>query len=133
MDTKKLIEKVNEFCKEQSEPVTTIEKNYIINKILENINATNEDGKKSSRELDKIMESLLTDSNLTTNLSAANGFYRKYLSAVQQDLNTKNNHRFWTSVFTNILASFFYSILVALIIWLGRDQLGNFINSLFNK
>lgn len=133
MYTKELVDKINTFCQKQTEQVTTIEKNFIINKVLEIANDSIEKTNKTSDEIDNVMKTLLIDSNLNIQLSASREFYRKYLNTVKEDLNTTNSHRFWKDVFTSIFASFIYSVLVALIIFLGRDELGNFVNSLFNK
>ena len=133
MYTKELVDKVNTFCQKQTEQVTTIEKNFIINKVLEIANDIIKNTNKTSDEIDSVLKSLLIDSNLNTQLSASHEFYRKYLNTVKEDLNTTNSHRFWKDVFTSIFASFIYSVMVALIIYFGRDEFGNFVNSLFNK
>ena len=133
MYTKELVDKVNTFCQKQTEQVTTIEKNFIINKVLEIANDIIKNTNKTSDEIDSVLKSLLIDSNLNTQLSASHEFYRKYLNTVKEDLNTTNSHRFWKDVFTSIFAIFIYSVMVALIIYFGRDEFGNFVNSLFNK
>ena len=133
MYTKELVDKVNTFCQKQTEQVTTIEKDFIINKVLEIANDIIKNTNKTSDEIDSVLKSLLIDSNLNTQLSASHEFYRKYLNTVKEDLNTTNSHRFWKDVFTSIFASFIYSVMVALIIYFGRDEFGNFVNSLFNK
>lgn len=133
MYTKELVDKVNTFCQKQTEQVTTIEKNFIINRVLEIANDNIKNTNTTSDEIDSVLKTLLSDSNLNTQLSASHEFYRKYLNTVKEDLNTTNSHRFWKDVFTSIFASFIYSVMVALIIYFGRDEFGNFVNSLFNK
>lgn len=53
------------------------------------------------------------------------------INNIKKDPNITNNYWFWKEVFTGIFASFIYSVMIALIIFLGRNELGNFINNLF--
>lgn len=131
MDTEELLRKINDFCDKRSETVNTIEKDHIVKKVIESVNEVVKKGHKTPEEMKTIMDSFLTDSNLNNYLSDAQSFYQKFVKTSEESFATKNKQNFWKGVVSNIFASFLYSVIVAVIIWLGRDQLGNFIASFF--
>lgn len=133
MITQLLTTTIKRYCASQSSEVNTIEQNYMINSMLESINDSIGKDEKTDEEIKTIVESLLTTSNLNSYFFSAKAYYSDYIETLKRDFEKKEHNKFWMNLASNLLSSFIYSILVALIIWLGRDSLGDFIHNIFTK
>lgn len=123
METKKFIETVDTYFVKNDPNINTLQKAYVVAELMGVVVKNTA----SQQEVERNMDSLSSDDNIKHYVDAAKVHYETVLTTTRRSEQRKS---FLSEMGKSILANFLYSLIVAVIIWMGRDALGNYLHSI---
>ena len=131
-------DRINEYCTSKSDGVLVqAERDYVLRKFLESYYAAIERYKKEhntdppAEEEKTIINSLLNDTTMRSFIDSAKIYYDKYKTNIENDLQKRlDKTGFWKSVGSSILANLLYSIILIIIFFVAKDQIGTWLTQL---
>jgi len=130
---------LQEFCDRQKDMISTGERDFIIRKFLESFYDTIQIQEQKNgtpltdNEIRAIEQSLLGDKNLESYVDSAKKFIAATRESLIDDYNKQHRRNsFWRDIWVNMIAAFFYSILLLLLYVVAKDQISKWITDLLD-
>jgi len=88
-------------------------------------------GSQTPRVVENTEAALLTDQAIQGYVSRAESFTNNVIeAAIEPILKTNNRESFWKGVGSSMLGSFFFSLLLMIAFWLGKDQIESWLRAI---
>lgn len=130
---------INNYCTEKYDGILVqAERDYVLRKFLDSYYSSiqtfiNDNGGRNPTDAEEkaLISSLMNNNTMNSFIDSAKAYYTEYKAEIENDYQKKvDKPAFWKNVGSSVLGSFIYSILLAIIFWVGKDQIGAWLMSL---
>lgn len=121
------LDKISDFCERHNKDIGVRNHTMCIY-ILAIKDATQvAEEKNTPIELGVLKEALLTEEAIKGYVSRAEKLVEKYDKALLEPYISRNNNNFWLNVWSSIVGSFLFSLIIVLVFYFGSEQLSTWL------
>ncbi len=128
MKTSDFITKITQYSSEQSPTLNTLQRNNMLAELISDAVSETSD----ENQLESKMEALSSEKTMDKYVISARQTYNTAMTQVRISVQNENKKSIWHEIGVGVAASFIYSFIVVIIIYIGKDQFGTFISSLIH-
>ena len=130
---------IMDYCSQRYGPfMTQHEKDYVFRQFIESYFQAIDEHKKehSGTEPDEdqkktMMKPLLSDNTLHSYADSSRIYFNNLTATIEDEYAKKlGKASFWKNIWTNMLANFFYSILLIIMFYVAHDQIASWLSQL---